>query len=462
MKKDFVSHLFIGIALVSLVAALAIGCVAAVQYLYPSFLKEQLAIYKIRPIHVTLDLSWIVLSIFGGIYYYLPRICGAQLHSKGLSRVHVFLFAATGIAIIFALLLGVLGGREYMAFSPILSIPVLIGWAMFGFNYFRTLYKRLEKWPVFLWMWATGIVFFLFTFTEAHLWLIPYFRNSLVRDLTVQWKSYGSMVGSLNMLIYGTALFLMYSITKEEKLAYGAKSFALYFLGFANLLYGWGHHTYIIPADPWIRTIAYAISMTELIILGNIIWHWRKTVSSSLKYSDLLPARFLFSADLWVVLILVLALLISVPAFQILTHGTRITVAHAMGTTIGINSTILLASVFYILSQKYSGVLERFCGLINKGIYVFHISLFAFCAFLVMSGIERSGWMNYDTTVTFSALQLSLRQYLIGFLISGIGLAVGVLMIVSPALRCLYCFFMGHEEVETELSDLDLLKAGSV
>ena len=223
MKKDFIPHLFLGIALVSLLAALAIGCIAAVQYLYPAFLKEQLAFYKIRPLHVTFALSWIVLSIFGGIYYYLPRICGVDLHSKRLSRTHAYLFVATGIAIVIALALGILGGREYMAFTPILSIPVLIGWALFGFNYFRTLYRKLERWPVFLWMWATGIVFFLFTFTEAHLWIIPYFRNNLVRDLTVQWKSYGTMVGSLNMLIYGTALFLMYSITKEDKLAFGSK-----------------------------------------------------------------------------------------------------------------------------------------------------------------------------------------------------------------------------------------------
>ncbi len=462
MKKDFVPHLFIGIALVSFVAAMGIGCVAGIQYLYPSFLKDELAFYQIRPLHVTFALSWIVLSIFGGIYYYLPRICDTNLHSRGLSRVHVYLFIGTGLAIIVTLVLGIFGGREYMAFSPILSIPVLVGWGLFGFNYFRTVYKKLDRWPVFLWMWATGIVFFLFTFTEAHLWLIPYFRNNLVRDLTVQWKSYGAMVGSLNMLIYGTALYLMYSITKDEKMAYGSKAFALYFLGFTNLLFGWGHHTYIIPASPWVRTVAYAISMTELLILGNIIWHWRKKVSSTLKYSELLPARFLFSADLWVFLNLAVALFISVPALNVLTHGTRITVAHAMGTTIGINSTILLASVFYVLSQKYSGVLERHRSMINRGFYLFHISLFAFLTFLVLSGMERGEWLNQESSITFRALQLSIRPYLTGFLISGIGLTIGALMFVIPALKCLHCFFTGRKEVESDFSESDQLYCGSI
>ena len=200
--------------------------------------------------------------------------------------------------------------------------------------------------------------------------------------------------------------------------------------------------------------------MTELLILGNIIWHWRKSLSASMQYSDLLPAKFLFSADLWVFINLVLAIMISVPAFNILTHGTRITVAHAMGTTIGINSTILLASVFYVLAQKYSGVLERYRGLISKGFYVFHISLFAFCTFLVLSGIERSNWLNYESTLSFAGLQIAIRPYLTGFLFSGIGLAAGVMMFVFPAMKCLRCFFADRKEEERELCETDALFSG--
>jgi len=462
MKKDFIPHLFFGLALICLAGTLLIGSVAGIQYVYPSFLRESLAFYKIRPLHVTFAVSWIVLAIFGGIYYYLPRICNSTLHSRGLSRIHLYLFIATGAAIVVSVSLGIFGGREYMAFSPILSIPVLLGWALFGFNYFKTLYKKLEKWPVYLWMWATGIVFMLFTFTEAHLWLIPYFRNNMVRDLTVQWKSYGAMVGSWNMLIYGTAIYLMHSITKDDEMAFGKQSFALYFLGFAALLFGWGHHTYIIPVSPWIRTIAYIISMSELVILGNIIWNWRKTVSSSLKYADLLPARFLFSADLWVFLNLVLALVLSVPALNVFTHGTRVTVAHAMGTTIGINTVILLASVFYVLSQRYSTILERHCKMINRGIWVFHIALFSFCTFLILSGMERSEWMNAETSLSFRELTLSVRPYLIGFLVSGLGLATGVLMIIAPAFKCLHCFFTGNAQDESALSESDALYCGEV
>ena len=42
----------------------------------------------------------------------------------------------------------------------------------------------------------------------------------------------------------------------------------------------------------------------------------------------------------------------SIPAFNLYTHGTQITVVHAMGTTIGINTMIVLAGVFYCLPDE--------------------------------------------------------------------------------------------------------------
>jgi len=47
-----------------------------------------------------------------------------------------------------------------------------------------------------------------------------------------------------------------------------------------------------------------------------------------------------------------LAIAMSVPAINVYTHGTHFTVAHTMGTTIGINSFLLLAFVFDILENK--------------------------------------------------------------------------------------------------------------
>ena len=116
-------------------------------------------------------------------------------------------------------------------------------------------------------------------------------------------------------------------------------------------MFKWGHHKYIFHAAQWVKTVAYIISMTELLILGYIIMQWRKTMSQARKNYHIIPYRLLSFADGWILLNLILAIIISVPAWNNYTHGTHITVAHAMGATIGINTMLLFASVYYIIQQ---------------------------------------------------------------------------------------------------------------
>ena len=98
-------------------------------------------------------------------------------------------------------------------------------------------------------------------------------------------------------------------------------AYGLYFLGFFNLMFGWAHHTYLVPSQTWIRLFAYGVSMTELLILGKILWDWRASLSAYQKNRFCNSYRFLFAADIWVFINLILALFISVPAFNLITHG---------------------------------------------------------------------------------------------------------------------------------------------
>ena len=104
-----------------------------------------------------------------------------------------------------------------MVFHPYLILPILLGWVLFGINYFKTVYKTVTNWPVYLWMWGVGIIFMIYHLSEANFWVFDFFREDFVKDLTVQWKSYGSFVGSWNLLVYGTALYLMTKIKEAYK-----------------------------------------------------------------------------------------------------------------------------------------------------------------------------------------------------------------------------------------------------
>jgi nitric oxide reductase subunit B len=452
MKKE-IGVVFIFLAVIALLLGLLWGSVAAFQFVYPGFF-DAVPFFKMRPLHVSFVVSWIFLSAIGGIYYYLTTHFKIQLFSRKMAVAHAWVFCITGALITACYLSGKFGGREYWEFPAILAIPVFISWVLFGVNYFKTIVKRTGAWPVYLWMWGTGICFFLFTFSESYLWLFPYFRNNIVRDLTVQWKAYGALVGSWNMLVYGTAMFVMEKVKGDTRVAHSRLAFAMFFLGLANLMFGWAHHLYIVPTAPWIRYLSYAISMSELLIFAKIIFNWKKGLSEARRDFYFIPYRFLVASNLWIFLNLTLALIISIPAINIFTHGTHITVAHAMGSAIGINTMILLASVLLIIGEAtghtFSTIQKK---TINAGFWITNISLFLFCLCLILAGIEK-GKLVIENQLTFQAIMEKIRPWLVTFAFAGLGIFTGLLLVTVHPMLAVVGYLKrkkSSEEVPAEL-----------
>ena len=428
MKTNKYPFYFIAVGLISLLLGLLCGLLAGFQYVLPDFIKEALPFTVLRPLHTLFVVSWILLSAIGGIYYYIKNA------NQNLVKWHFWLFILTGIGITFSYLSKNFEGKEYLEFPSYFYFPIALGWILFGVNYFRTMIPHFKNWPAYYWMWGTGIVFMIYHFTEAHLWMLPYFRNNYIQNISMQWKAGGSYVGSWNMLVYGTALYVMSKISNDETCATSKKAFFFYLLGLTNLMFGWAHHIYIIPNAPWIRYFAYSISMTEWIVIISIINDWKKSLSKEKKIHFSLAYRLMIVADIWVFLNLLLALLLSIPSINLFTHGTHITVAHSMGTTIGINTLILLSSIAYILETEK--ILDKLSQIrINVGIKIFNYSFLLFWCILLLMGAKKSYWTYFRQDISFSQFQDSLHWIYILFTLFGIGILVGLYCIVFEFLK---------------------------
>lgn len=375
----------IALALTLLLLALVLGVLAAIAFLFEPA-GRFLPFVQLRPSHVTAALFWILTGATAGVLHYKNAVLG----NHGSNRYHTLYLALwTGslLAMFVAYALRKFGGREYWEFPPWIGLPLLLAWLMLMIDYFRAWWRRRPDPPLHVWMWTTGIVFFLVTFIEQNLWLLPWFRENYLREITVQWKSNGAMVGAWNQMIYGTALYLMTRISGDEGIARGPKVFAFWFLGLSNLMFNWGHHIYSVPTASWIRHVAYGISMAEWILLINIIRGFKAKLSEHRMHRHLLTYRFLITSELWVFLNLFLALLMSIPAINRYTHGTHITVAHAMGTTIGINTMILLGSITYMLRiDERTEVLPR----LERARLIAVYALLVFWLALIIAGLMKS------------------------------------------------------------------------
>ncbi len=191
-------------------------------------------------------------------------------------------------------------------------------------------------------------------------------------------------------------------------------------------MFNWGHHIYNLPASPWIRIISYAISMTEWIILLNIINDFKNSEKGLFSEKNL-STCFLGWSEFWVLMNLMLALLMSIPAVNRYTHGSLITVAHSMGTTIGINSMILLGVLFHTLGR--SGELTG-----RRIIRVFNVSLLAFWLILIGAGMAM---FNHKTQMAGSLHEPHMRIWLLTFASAGIFVASGIIWSGAAILRAL-------------------------
>lgn len=432
--KNKVSLLYLATALLALLLGMIFGILSGLQYVIPDFIKTILPFNSLRPFHVTSVIAWIILCAVGGIYFYLSNSETPRLYSNRLSQLHYFLFLGIGLTIYYSYYIGNFGGKEYLEFPPYLILPILLGWLLFGINYYKTMVGNIKNWPVYYWMWGTGIIFMTYHLSEAYLWLHPDIKNNFIKSLAIQWKAGGSFVGSWNMLVYGTAIYLMAKIKGDDSIGRQRESFFFYFLGLTNLMFGWAHHIYIVPTAPWVRYVAYGISMTEWIILFYMIYEWKKSLPEETKIKNWLPYKFLVMADVWVFLNLILALLFSIPAINFFTHGTHITVAHSMGTTIGINTTILLASVLFIVNQIKP---DFNLSSVKKGFRIFNVSLLLFWLSLLVAGVKRSHWMYFTKGIPFSEMQSQSHWIYVAFLLFGTGIFIGLLFITLPVLKTL-------------------------
>ncbi|MDO8366232.1 MAG: cbb3-type cytochrome c oxidase subunit I [Saprospiraceae bacterium] len=422
---------YLATALVLLCLGLIFGLMAGIFYLFPGFGNYALDFRYWRPMHVSAVVFWIILGATGCVYSGLDFF--QPLHSPALARLQWYLWLFAIVGIYYSYLKGDFGGREYWEFNPVWALPIALAWLLFLVNFIKSV-RKIAQWPVYVWMWMTGLLFFLFSFTENYLWVFPYFREHFVTDTTIQWKVNGSLVGAWNQLLYGTAFFLMARISKNSGLGHSRLAFGMYFLGLFNLMFNWGHHIYTLPTDTYVRYTGYMVSMTEWVFFARIVYNWRQSVTDIQKHYYHFPYRFLMAADIWVLINLSQAIMMSIPAVNLYTHGTHVTVAHAMGTTIGINTMILLAACFEFLIGK-NNVLNASNKWLNGCFWVIQAALFIFWLSLNIAGVKKGIWQMSEPQLPFSKMMESLKIWFSVFVGSGVILATALFTLGFVLLR---------------------------
>lgn len=382
---------------VACIALAVLGGMAAVLHyipqLSPWLAEAGLGLTKLRPLHTTFASVWIFGCAVAVVYHYLAR------HGDGLDagdrwrfRFHTICWLGAGVGILVSLLMGVLSGREYIGFHPVFSAVLLLGWLAFAWSFLKRGLRGFWQQPIYIWFWTIGVLYFIYTFTEGHAYLLPWVEQQPIRDLQLQWKSCGTLVGSFNFLVYGSLIYVSERMSGDRSYAQSPLAFSLFGVGCLNSFTNYVHHTYHLPQEHFVKWVAFIVSMMEIIILLRLLYDIRRMVARRVGNAPFNAALgYLTSAKWWTAAMLVIALLISVPNLNSLIHGTKVVVGHAMGTELGIDTMVLFGAVAFLLrdlgqtSRLASERLDR--PAMRSHLLVLNIAMAVLVAWLTVSGL---------------------------------------------------------------------------
>lgn len=353
--RRFATMTFLRGGLIAIGVTLAAGILGAlysIPTLAPALQGWGLDMRQLRPIHTTFASAWIFLGGVAVVHRWLQDHGGAATPGDRIRlRIQVACWAIAGAGILATLLMRIGSGREYMGFHPIFSVFILAGWIAYTWNFFRVAGPGFFHRPVYMTMWGVGMLFFIYTFVEQHAYLLPAVFGDPVHDLRVQWKATGTLVGSFNLFVYGSIVYIGERISRDPTYGHSRIAYALLGVGLLNSFTNFAHHTYHLPQDHLVKWISFVVSMTEVIILARAVSDLWRLVRGR-RDGPFCAARGAFAASkYWTVGILFSSVLISVPPLNAIIHGTYVVTGHAMGATIGIDTMVLLGAVIWIIGE---------------------------------------------------------------------------------------------------------------
>lgn len=342
-------------ALVAMVVTLVFGLLGAlytVPALAPYFIDVGLDLRHMRPVHTTFAAAWIFLGGVAVVHRYLQDHGGPATHGDRLRlRAQVVCWALAGLGILASLVVGVGSGREYVGFHPVFSALILAGWICYTWNFFRVVGRGFWSQPVYLTMWGVGMLFFIFTFLEQHAYLLPGIFADPVHDLRVQWKATGTLVGSFNLFVYGTVIYIGERISRDPSYGHSRLAYALFGVGLLNSFTNFAHHSYHLPQSELVKWISFVVSMMEIVILMRVVYDLWSLVRDTERRSFCAARASFTAAKWWTAAILLTSVIISIPPLNAVIHGTYVVTGHAMGATIGIDTMILIGAIVWILAE---------------------------------------------------------------------------------------------------------------
>jgi nitric oxide reductase subunit B len=438
-ENQRIAQNFYTFAVLLFLVQVAVGIIAALQFIWPDFFI--LDFHIIRTLHINALVVWLLVGMMGATYYVISDETGTELWSVPMAKFQFWATVATIALVVLGYIYmginpqantttlfgtGILyEGREYIEAPRWADILIVVSVLLFLFNCFMTMLNA-KKW--------TGIQGTLLGgLTGLALMYLPgmFYTSSMVKDQFWWWWVVHLWVEGAWEVIAGAllAFMLMKTVGAKREVVEKWMYIEVGLVLFTGIL-GIGHHYYWIGTPNYWLWIGGIFSSLEPLPLLLMVWDAFRTTREYRQVTNKVGLFYAVShailnfvgAGLW-------GVVHTLPQVNKWTHGTQITAAHGHLAFYGAYVLLILAMI-YITLPAIRGVKEFSASRAYQSFWWMSISMAFFTLTLTGAGMVQTYMerlMGLDYVVVKTVYN---HWFWIFRAIFGIGFLIGVGMFV--------------------------------
>ncbi len=442
-KSEELAMMYYRVAIILLGAQLLMGLIAAVQFLYPSFLFELFDFSVARMVHINALVVWMLYAMIGSVYLLLPSETGIETIAVGIGKLLFWVLTAAVTVVVLVYIFVQVGsgtemsiwlineGREYLEAPRWADIGIVVVVLGFIFNVYATAIKGKR----------TGIMTVMMAnlLALAGLYLTGMFftDNITVDQFWWWWVIHLWVEATWEVYVATVAAWALIQIIGAKRQVVEMWLWIEVAMLFGSGILGLGHHYFWIGTPEYWWEIGALFSALEPVplvaMLVHVLYDWGKETGKQGKavmnntpaFAWIVANAFgnFLGAGVW-------GFFHTLPQVNIYTHGTQFTSSHGHLAFWGAYATILIGMFYMGLQKAYGVKVMKMSSKSKWAIFLLNFGMLGMVSALLISGYGQVLVERAQFGATWEGFFVS--QDAVWF-VQGLGwrLAMGVIMLLG-------------------------------
>ena len=419
-KGQELGMMYFRVAIILFGAQLLMGLIAAIQFLFPSFLFELFDFSVARMVHINALVVWMLYAMIGSTYLMLTDETEQEIVGIGLGKLAFWVLTAAVTVVVLVYIFIQIGagtettiwfineGREYLEAPRWADIGIVVVVLIFYWNIFATYMKGRR----------TGIMTVMVAnlMALAGLYLTGmFFTNNISMDQFWWWWVIHLWVEATWEVVVGTlAAYALIKLIGAKREIVEMWLWIEVLMLFGSGILGLGHHYFWIGTPEYWWEIGALFSALEpvplIAMFVHVLYDWGKeqgingekpAITNGPAMAWIVTNAFgnFLGAGIW-------GFFHTLPQVNIYTHGTQFTAAHGHLSFFGAYATILIGMMYFGVQKSYGVERMKMTFKSKMGLFLTTFGVLGMGIALTIAGYEQvlveraelgAGWSAFFT-----------------------------------------------------------------